>query len=144
MFMTVTVEQQEDLVRRLPTFTAAAAGTMLVATGLWALLAPRAFYDATATFPPYNQHLLHDIGAFLVGLGTALLVGLRLTSGLSVALVANAVGAVLHALSHIVDRDLGGRAQDPVIFTVAAVALTVAAAQSLMEPHHESPHRRRS
>lgn len=121
--------------KRLPVLMAWLGGILTVATGLWALAAPQSFYDAAATFPPYNRHLLHDIGAFLVGLGAALLLGLRLRSALAVALVANAIGAVLHAVSHIVDRDLGGKSSDPIVFTVVAIALVIAASQSLQEPH---------
>ena len=119
--------------RRLPLVIAGFAGVLLVATGLWAFIAPRGFYDAVATFPPYNKHLLHDIGAFLVGLGSALLLGLRFTRALTVALLANAIGAVLHAASHIVDRDLGGKSSDPIFFTIVAVVLVLAAAQTLRE-----------
>jgi hypothetical protein len=41
---------------------AAAAGLLLVATGLWAFAAPRSFFEVVATYPPFNEHLLHDIG----------------------------------------------------------------------------------
>jgi hypothetical protein len=123
----------EEIMRRFPGFTATVAGVLLVATGVWALLDARSFYDAAATFPPYNSHLLHDIGAFLTGLGSALLVGLRLKRGLTVALVANAVAAVLHAISHLADRHLGGKSSDPIVFTVIAIVLVVAAAQALRE-----------
>lgn len=34
------------------------------------MIAPRSSDLTVATFPPYNQHLLHDIGAFQIGLGT--------------------------------------------------------------------------
>jgi hypothetical protein len=39
-----------------------AAGLLLVATGLWAFAAPRSFFEVVATYPPFNEHLLHDIG----------------------------------------------------------------------------------
>jgi uncharacterized protein YjeT (DUF2065 family) len=61
---------------------AAAAGLLLVATGLWAFTAPRSFFEAVATYPPFNQHLLHDIGAFNLGLGTTLLLALAWADGL--------------------------------------------------------------
>ncbi|MEP7054140.1 MAG: hypothetical protein ABI912_02705 [Actinomycetota bacterium] len=109
------------------------AGLALLATGVWALLSPHSFYDAAATFPPYNRHLLHDLGAFLTGLGSALLLSLRFRRGITVALAANAVAGVLHAVSHIVDRDTGGRASDPALFTVIAVILAVAAVIALRE-----------
>lgn len=119
--------------KRFPAGVGAVAGIVLVAAGVWALTDPRGFFDTTATFSPYNQHFVHDIGAFAVGLGSALLLGLRVTKALAVALVGNAVAAVLHAISHVVDRDLGGRSSDPLLFTVIAVVLVLAAARSLKD-----------
>jgi uncharacterized protein YjeT (DUF2065 family) len=120
-------------VRRTPYIVAAVGGFALVVSGLWAMVGPRSFFDAVATFPPYNVHLLRDIGAFLVGLGIALLAGLRFRHALVAVLFANATGAVLHAVSHIVDRDRGGRAADPVVFVVIAVVLVVATVQAAKE-----------
>ena len=118
---------------RLDISTAAIGGAVLSLTGAWALAAPRSFYDAIATYPPYNRHLIHDIGAFLVGLGVAFLVGLKARRALTVALVANAVAAVLHEVSHIVDRDLGGKASDPWLLGVVAVLFVVVAARAVKE-----------
>lgn len=53
------------------------AGLFFLAPGIWAFAAPHSFYDQVATFPPYNRHLLHDIGAFQIGIGVALLLALR-------------------------------------------------------------------
>ncbi len=39
--------------------------------GSWAMAAPRSFYLMVAPFPPYNQHLIHDIGALQSGLAPA-------------------------------------------------------------------------
>ena len=47
------------------------AGVFLVGFGIWAFLSPSTFYSSIALFPPYNQHFLHDVGAFQVGLGIA-------------------------------------------------------------------------
>ncbi|AXE83688.1 hypothetical protein [Streptomyces sp. Go-475] len=49
--------------------------------GLWALFAPRSFYDEfpfpglgwVTRFPPYNEHLVRDLGALSLGL-TAVLI----------------------------------------------------------------------
>lgn len=119
--------------QRLPRITAAVGGAVLVAIGLWALVDPRSFYDSIATYPPYNRHFLHDIGAFNIGLGATLLACLRVSKALAVALIGNAVAAALHAFSHIVDSHLGGRSADPVLFTVVAFVLAMAAAQALKE-----------
>lgn len=91
--------------------------------GLWALVAPHSFYDAIATYPPYNQHLIHDIGAFQVGLAAALLAGLLLRDALLVALGGVSVGALVHLISHIEDQSLGGRSSDP--YTVGGIAVIV-------------------
>lgn len=48
--------------------------------GLWALAAPRSFHDDfpyggtpwVALFPPYNEHLVRDVGAGILALGVAL------------------------------------------------------------------------
>jgi hypothetical protein len=95
-------------------------------TGLWAFFDPRGFYDVLATYPPFNEHLFHDIGAFQIGLAAALLAGLFWDSGLGVALVGAATAAAVHTLSHVMDRDLGGRATDPAALGVFTVLLIVA------------------
>jgi hypothetical protein len=50
--------------------------------GAWALFAPRFFYDGfplpalawVTKFPPYNEHLVRDLGALSLGLTTVLLI----------------------------------------------------------------------
>ncbi len=111
---------------RLPRGVAVVVGVTFVALGLWAMIDPRSFFAVLAMFEPYNQHFLQDIGAFQVGLGAVLLLaGLSARAdGLTVALVGVGVGAALHAVSHIVGRDLGGRpATDIPVLTVLAVLL---------------------
>jgi hypothetical protein len=82
--------------------------------GLWAMFAPRSFFDSLASdFPPYNEHLIHDIGAFMLGLGVGALVALVRRDGWLVALAANAVAAVAHLVSHLIDRDEGATLLDP-------------------------------
>ena len=50
-------------------YVAVAAGLFLVVFGAWAFFGPKSFFDQIATFQPYNEHLIHDIGAFQIGLG---------------------------------------------------------------------------
>jgi hypothetical protein len=100
----------------------------LLGSGLFAILAPEAFYNLVALYPPYNRHFIHDIGAFMLGLGAGLALALFLTDALLVALAATAVGGVAHFFSHLADRELGGLPTDPLIFGVFAlvvVGLTV-------------------
>jgi hypothetical protein len=95
--------------------------------GIWAFSSPRGFYDSLATYPPYNAHLLRDIGAFNFGFGVVLLAALRFRDGLLVALTGVAAAAVAHALSHFIDRGDGGRVTDPYLFALLAVLLVAAA-----------------
>lgn len=92
----------------------------LVAGG-WAIAAPAAFFRTIAPFPPYNQHLIHDIGAFQIGLGACLVAGLVASDALLAVLAGNAAGAVAHFASHLMDRAEGGHPSDPV--TIGALAL---------------------
>jgi hypothetical protein len=94
--------------------------------GGWAFLAPHSFAGTVATFPPYNRHLTHDIGAFLLGLGAALTVALVWRDGLSVALFGGATAATVHAVGHFFDVDLGGRAADPWLLSGFALLLILA------------------
>lgn len=97
-------------------------GVVFVAAGLWAFVDPRSFFDAAAVFEPYNEHFLRDIGAFQVGLGAVLLLAAFVRDALSVALAGVGIGAAFHAVSHVIDRDLGG---DPAVDIplFAAIAL---------------------
>ena len=81
-----------------------------------------------ATYPPFNKHLLHDIGAFNLGLGATLLLALAWADGLLVALAGVGLGATAHALAHWLDRELGGSAADPWYLSALAVVLLAAAA----------------
>jgi hypothetical protein len=75
-----------------------------------------------ATYPPYNRHLLHDIGAFQLGLAAALLAGIVGRRGLAVALWGGTVGATAHAVSVWMDD---GPFTNRILVT--AVAVVVAA-----------------
>ena len=89
-------------------------GVVNLGAGLWALFAPQSFFDALASeFDPYNVHFIHDIGAFMSGLGVTALLALVWTDGWSVALGGNAVAALGHLGSHIADRDIGSSPGDP-------------------------------
>ena len=110
------------------------AGLLLLTSGLWAMLAPDSFYAVVATYPPYNRHLVHDLGAFLLGLGATLGLALALSDTLLAALSGNAVAGVAHFVSHVVDRELGGQPTDPLtigLFALLLVALAVWRAASL-------------
>src|SRR5260370_16379341 len=86
----------------------AVIGGFYVVTGGWALLAPVSFFSAVATFSPLNIHLLHDAGAFQVGLGLALTVAVALRAPLRAPLIAVLGASVLHVIAHVEDIRLGG------------------------------------
>ena len=97
-----------------------------VAVGVWAFFSPRTFFTSIATFPPFNAHLIRDIGAFTIGGGAALIAARFRSDGLFVALAGASVGSVFHVLSHIVDANKGG---DPVrdITSLSALAIVLVA-----------------
>ena len=110
---------------------AVGVGAGLVALGLWAMVDPRSFFEGIALFEPYNQHFLQDLGALQIGLGAVLLLaGLIPTlDALTVALVGVGIGAALHAFSHVIGIDLGGRpAIDIPVFGGLAVVLLLVGA----------------
>lgn len=105
----------------------AAIGVFYLATGGWALLAPMSFFDAVATFAPLNIHLLHDAGAFQIGLGLALTVSVALRAPLRVPLIAVLGASVLHLLAHVEDIRLGGHpTTDLPVLALICVALGAA------------------
>jgi hypothetical protein len=115
--------------QRGPQIIAGLAGVFFLVSGLWAMAAPQAFFDAAATFEPFNAHLIRDIGAFMVGLGAvlALAAAKPAVEALAVALCGAGVGAVAHTLSHVVDRDQGGTpAVDIPVWIVVSIVLLVA------------------
>jgi len=114
-----------------PRIVAAAAGTFFVVAGLWAMVGPESFFEQLATFEPYNQHLIQDIGAFQVGLGAVLLLAAAGTTldGLTVGLFGVGIGSGAHVVSHIVGHDLGGQpALDIPFFAVLTAVLLAAGA----------------
>jgi hypothetical protein len=88
---------------------ATVVGVFLAVGGVWAMVAPESFFDTAATFEPYNQHFLQDIGAFQIGLGAVLLLAVWVSAdALTVALLGVGVGGLAHAVSHA-RRDPGRR-----------------------------------
>jgi uncharacterized membrane protein YczE len=109
--------------RRLALAIAWIGVLFFLATGIWALASPHSFFTTLALYPPYTRHLFHDIGAFQLGIAAGLLAGIAGRGGLAVGLWGATVGSILHAYSHWIDRDLGGRSSDPVLLTLLAALL---------------------
>jgi hypothetical protein len=116
--------------------TATTTGTRVVAllgiafwvvSGAWAFASPASFYDAVATYPPFNAHFLRDIGSFMLGLGAGLGVALRWRDALAAALAGSAVGATFHVAAHVIDLDQGGSLADILGLAVLALAFIAAA-----------------
>lgn len=104
------------------------AGTLLSAAsmlifGFWALLSPAAFVEYV-NYPPVNEHLAHDAGAFQIGIGVTLLSALIWSDALVVALAGFTVAGALHTLTHYMDRHLGGHDSDvPLLGLLALIAI---------------------
>jgi hypothetical protein len=126
--------KEAHMTRKQLAVAAAALGALFFAvTGAWAMLSPHSFFTTLAQYPPYTRHLFHDIGAFQLGIAAALLAGIAGRGGLAVGLWGGAVGATLHAISHWIDRDLGGRSTDPYFLTVLAALLVAGLIASEVE-----------
>lgn len=100
----------------------------LVALGALAFLVPGVW--------SFNLHLFHDLGAFQIGIGVALVAALVWRDAVAVALAGATAGAAVHAVSHMIDRDLGGRALDP--YLLSLLALLLAAGMVLRLRRHPS------
>jgi hypothetical protein len=107
---------------------AAVTGVVFLVAGAWAFFAPASFFDAAATFEPYNVHLIRDIGAFQIGIGAMLVLALLVRDTLLAALAGAGTGAAFHLISHLIDHDLGGDpAVDIPVFGLTAMLLLAAA-----------------
>lgn len=116
---------------RFVTLVSVIGGVSFAGFGVWAFLAPASFFDALARFEPYNAHFIRDIGAFQLGLGAVLLLSLAPTTIAAVALGGVGIGAAVHAVGHVIDRDLGGSpSSDIPTFAVLAIVLLWAAWRS--------------
>jgi hypothetical protein len=124
------VDQQEQAASRLPRIIGIIGAIGFLATGVAAMAAPETFFDSVATFEPYNQHFIQDIGSFNLGLGMVLVLALRQgADALFAALAGAAIGSGAHVLSHVIGWDLGGTPEmDVPLFAVLTVLLAAAAA----------------
>src|SRR5262245_22817874 len=85
-------------------------GIVSLAAGIWSFFAPESFAAFVAF--PYNRHLLHDIGAFEIGIGATMLFALLWADSVLVVLAGYVVGTGFHLVSHIIDREIGGHSTD--------------------------------
>jgi hypothetical protein len=111
--------------RRQPVLVVAVliCAASMLGFGAWAYLAPHSFADFI-DYPPYNRHLIHDAGAFQLGIGATTLLALVWPDGLLAALTGFAVASTLHTVSHWTDRNIGGHGSDvPSLALLTVVAL---------------------
>ncbi|MGC5020333.1 PPOX class F420-dependent oxidoreductase [Micromonospora sp. DT47] len=106
-------------------------GLAAVVVGVWALVGPSSFSSAV-DFPP-QEHFVHDVGAFQLGIGVTLLLALIWADALAVALAGYLVGGIAHTVAHVVDADLGGSAGQTVLVLLTAVVALVALVFRLRE-----------
>jgi hypothetical protein len=110
-------------------------GLFYVVTGTWSFLFPAYFYAAVASFSPYNLHLLHDAGAFQIGLGAVLVTAALSGKGLVPALVGVLAGSLLHLAAHLLDIRLGGHpTTDLPVLTLIVLMLAMALNMELRRP----------
>lgn len=110
--------------------------TLALVPGIWGTLWPRSFFDDfpgaggawVAAFPPYNEHLVRDVGSFYLGFGVLLLAAALVTRRrlAQVALVSWVAATVPHGIFHL--RHLG------VLSTSQAVAQAVVFAVMVFLP----------
>jgi len=122
------------------------------AAGAWAAVASRSFFDGlplpghpwVALLPPYNGHLVFDVGVLLLALAVPLAVAAVALEPLLVrtALAAFLVFAAPHFLFHV--THLGGFPIADAIAQTAATALLVLVAVALLvaSPPLNAPRRR--
>lgn len=92
-----------------PKAIAMISGLSFALFGSLAMVFPSAFFDNLATFRPYNQHLIQDVGAFQLGLAAVLLIAVwGKADTLATALLGVGVGSLAHTASHVAGVNLGG------------------------------------
>jgi PPOX class probable F420-dependent enzyme len=102
----------------------AGLGLVTVVAGGWALAGPDSFSEFV-NFPPHH-HFVHDVGAFQLGLGAALLLALIWADAAAVALAGYLIGGIAHTASHVADADQGGSATQTGLIGLLAVLAAAA------------------
>ena len=79
------------------------AGLAQLLPGLLAFVAPGAFYDALAGYPPENHHFITDLGSWQIALGVAALYAATRVEWQVPMLGILTLQYALHAVSHVID-----------------------------------------
>lgn len=117
----------------MTTWILAILGMLHVSWGVPAIVAPRWFYDNfpgfgrhwTAAYPPYNEHLMTDVGAAFLALGVLLLIAawLRDRKVTNVVLIGLIVFSAAHLAFH--SRDPGELRGADLVASTVSLALGV-------------------
>lgn len=112
-----------------------------VQLGLWALLAPKSFYDGFPGFGrawisidgPYNEHLVRDVGALNLSLFVLLVAAIITMSRqlVTTAAIASLAWGVPHVIYHLVNTDGYESGLDSAASTGGLVFFAVVAASVL-------------
>lgn len=121
--------------RRVAHVIALLAGSSMVATGLWAFVAPDVFFERIASFEPFNAHFIRDLASFQIGLGAVLILATRWNDALLVGLGAAAIGSAWHLVSHVIDYGDGSGASDLVMFTLTPLILVTGVVAGSRQRH---------
>jgi hypothetical protein len=104
------------------TWLIALLGLGFTGFGGWAALAPASF--PAAEFPPFNEHLIHDVAATFLSFGVGLLIAARVVSWRFPMLALAAIWNGFHAISHIVDLDRGSSREVGVTALIELLVVT--------------------
>ena len=109
----------------------AAAGLLV---GIWALLAPQSFYDDfpgggrswVSAFPPYNEHLVRDVGGLNLALAfllvfAAIILERRLVQAATIAALVFAVPHLAFHLAHLEEWATGDKVAGTASLALAVV-----------------------
>lgn len=108
-------------------------GVPAAATGAWALLAPRSFYDDfpgsgkawIAAYGPFDEHLVRDVGGLLLAISLATLIAALLMDRRLIAVVVSA--SLIYDASHLAFHasERGGLSTRDYVVHVILLALIV-------------------
>jgi PPOX class probable F420-dependent enzyme len=99
-------------------------GLGMLGAGAWSWTDPHSFAEFAAF--PVHVHFLHDLGAFMLGIGVMLMLALVWRDALATVLTGFLIANTIHAINHGMDLDLGGRAVDAWALAIASVASAIA------------------
>ncbi|HUP99356.1 MAG TPA: hypothetical protein VM093_02750 [Aeromicrobium sp.] len=105
------------------TWLIALLGVGLTAFGGWAAVDPASF--PAAEFPPFNEHLIHDVAATFLAFGIGLLVAARVPAWRFPVLALAATWNAFHTVAHIVDVDSATSREVGVTTLVEVAVITV-------------------